>query len=182
MKKLAHIMLGGGSGFCVLVLLLAAMDIRFNPSPSLPLGLYRWERLLAEEARLLERGNIVIFCPDSAASALALRRGYLKRGPCPHGSVPLGKPVVATAGDTVEVTPDGVWVNSILVEKSIPLEVDRKGRPLPVRLNLFVLSESEYFVFSTRVAGSFDSRYYGPVRAQQIVARAKPVWVLNKAE
>lgn len=158
---------------CLAVLVLAAFGIRFNVSPSLPVGFYQWHKLTAEEAANLQPSDIVIFCPDEATSRLALERGYLKRGPCPHGSVPMGKPILAVAGEIVEVRPEGVYLNGELIPKSEPREVDSKGREMAIRYGTFEVREGEYFVLATRVAGSLDGRYYGPISAGQIVARAE---------
>ena len=175
MRRFSIVLFWGGSLSLAAVLLLASIGIRFNSSVSLPVGFYRWSGATGE----LKRGDIIIFCPEEVFTVLALERGYLKRGPCPFGSAPLGKPVLGAVGDTIRVDSSGVFLNGTLITGSKPLEKDSQGRPLPVLNALgsnFMLGAGEYFVLSARVPGSFDSRYYGPVGTDQIIARAKPIW------
>ena len=50
-------------------------------------------------------------CVSADAAAVARARGYLLPGPCPGGVQPVLKPVVAVAGDIVELGPETVVVN-----------------------------------------------------------------------
>jgi conjugative transfer signal peptidase TraF len=111
------------------VALLAAgrlAGLRLNLTGSLPVGLY-----LASGAAP-SRDAIVLTCLPPDVAAFARERGYVPRGGgCLGGVLPLGKPIVAIAGDTVAVTPSGLLVNGRPVRNSAPLAVDRLGRPLP---------------------------------------------------
>jgi type IV secretory pathway protease TraF len=73
--------------------------LRFNLSPSLPRGVY----LLTPLRRAPRPGDLVLACPPEPAAALARRRGYLDPGPCPGGTRPLGKLVLAAAGDRLDL-------------------------------------------------------------------------------
>src|SRR5262249_16073610 len=86
--------------------------IRFNLSPSLPAGLYISTKA---PARLIE------FCPAEPYAALAIQRGYRDDGACPDGAMPLLKPIVAEAGDAVDVSVIGIAVNGSLLRNSAPL-------------------------------------------------------------
>src|SRR5580704_13179213 len=77
-------------------LIAGAVGIRINTSTSLPLGLYKETTELS--APLIE------FCPQEPYGSFAAGRGYRSPGSCPDGAAPLMKPVVAKAGDTVDVS------------------------------------------------------------------------------
>ena len=73
--------------------------LRINSSPSLAVGLY----LVTADSD----ANLVVFCPSEPFAELARARGYRDPGSCPDGGAPLLKPVVARAGDHVEVSSKG---------------------------------------------------------------------------
>src|SRR6266581_8127695 len=99
--------------------------LRLNLTGSLPAGLYVTSRSAPV------RGALVLACLPAKVAAFAHARGYVPRGgECPNGVAPIGKPVAAIAGDTIAVTPAGVFVNGAAVPNSRALATDRKGRPL----------------------------------------------------
>ena len=57
------------------------LGLRFNPSPSLPLGIYT----------TTDRpdANLVEFCPAQPFARIATERGYRSQGACPDGGAPL---------------------------------------------------------------------------------------------
>ena len=74
--------------------------------------------------RVLHRiGETVWSCRVLSLRSLSARfaaiRGYRIEGTCPDGATPLMKPVVAGSGDTVDVSADGISVNSRLVPKHL---------------------------------------------------------------
>lgn len=70
--------------------------LRLNFTPSAPVGLWRVIDMPDE----LRRGVIVSVCPPTAAVVdHMLDGGFLARGSCPAGSMPLLKPIAAIAGD-----------------------------------------------------------------------------------
>src|SRR5213594_1750166 len=85
------------------------LGLHVNLSPSAPRGLYR------AVAGTPTRGAWVAACVSPEAAALGRARGYLGAGPCIGGVQPVVKPVVALAGDVVELRPrlstlaDAVW-------------------------------------------------------------------------
>ena len=54
---------------------------------------------------------------------------------------------------------------------------DPRGRALPQWNGCRRLRPAEYFVYSDRIPNSFDSRYFGPVRASGVLGVAHPVWL-----
>jgi conjugative transfer signal peptidase TraF len=98
------------------------LGVRFNTSPSLPLGLY---------VTTTDRSaSLVEFCPAEPFATFAIARGYRDPGACPDGAPPLLKPIVASAGDTVELSAVGISVNGVPLRNTAPLARDSAGRPL----------------------------------------------------
>lgn len=153
------------TGICIVF---QAAGIRLNTSASLPIGLYR---ATADKA-----ARLIAFCPTGLAASLSASRGYRGRGNCPDGAEPLLKPIVAVAGDVVEVSPQGVAVNGRLLSNSAPRAFDTKRRPLPHwPFGDYRVAPGTVWVISSYNARSFDSRYFGPVSTSAIRARLQPV-------
>lgn len=157
------------------VALLAAgwlTGLRLNLTGSLPVGLYLASRAVPS------RGAIVLACLPPRVAAFARNRGYVPRGGgCPGDVLPVGKPVVAVAGDTVTVTSSGLSVNGMPVPNSQPRATDRKRRPLPrLAFGRYVVRTGSLWLVSSYSRFSFDSRYFGPVKAGQVRACIRRLW------
>ena len=144
-----------------------AAGLRLNLTDSIPSGLYR-QRAPAPAA--LRRGAIVLACLPLDVAEFARTRGYLPRGSCPGGTMPVGKIVVATAGDTVTVCDSGIRINGALLARSVSLRWDHSHRPLP-RLDpgRHIMARGTIWLGSLSTAG-FDSRYFGAVRSASVLA------------
>jgi conjugative transfer signal peptidase TraF len=140
--------------------------LRINTSPSLPVGLY--------VATTDSSAILVEFCPAEPFAALSLVRAYRSPGTCRDGGAPLLKPVVAKAGDLVELSGRGISVNGLLLPNTAPLSKDTKGRPLePWHFGRFLVAPGTVWVASSYHSRSFDSRYFGPVDTTAIGHRMK---------
>ncbi|PSS59977.1 conjugative transfer signal peptidase TraF [Ensifer sp. NM-2] len=142
---------------------------RINLTPSEPLGLWRIVKL--DRAAVV--GDLVFICPPrSAAMQEARSRGYLRSGLCRGGIAPLIKTVIAVAGQRVAV---GVSVNvdGHPVAHSALQHRDGQGRPM-AGFSGGVLPAGSVFLHSP-FAGSYDSRYFGPVPASGILGLAREV-------
>jgi type IV secretory pathway protease TraF len=53
---------------------------------------------------------------------------------------------------------------------------DDTGTPLPVWRGCRSLGQGEFFMLSDYAANSFDSRYFGPIRADEIVGVYKSIF------
>lgn len=143
------------------------LGVRLNVSPSLPVGVY----VASDDGRLVE------FCPAEPFASMAITRGYRAQGACPDGGTPLLKPVIATAGDMVDVLADGIVVNGVRVPNTAPLPADTKHRPLTHwPFGRYAVSAGMVWVASSYNDRSFDSRYFGPVSVAAIRNRARPVF------
>src|SRR4051794_9099633 len=100
----------GGAAIVLLVVAHAFASwagILINTTPSMPLGLY----ITSSDGGAASAA----FCPPEPYGTFAIRRGYRTAGKCADGAKPLMKPIVAVAGDTVELSPDGIRVNGTQV-------------------------------------------------------------------
>jgi conjugative transfer signal peptidase TraF len=154
---------------------LSTLGLRINTSASLPLGLYR----LSDRPPV--RSSLVLACPPPAASRLARTRGYLPAGACPGGVQPLGKMVLAMAGDTVEVSARGLVVDGLAIPASRPSAADSAGRPLrSLPLGVYRLSSGELWLYAPHPR-SFDSRYFGPLPSTRLLGTLEPLWTGRSA-
>ena len=134
----------------------------WNASASAPVGLY-W---VSEAAPA--RGDLVLAALPPDPRRLAADRGYLPDG------VPLVKRLAAGPGDVVCAAGDRVFVNGRHVARR--REHDSLGRALPHWTGCHRLAAGEVFLLMTGVSGSFDGRYFGPVRGERILGRLVPLW------
>ena len=156
---------GGGAVLAGLVILASVSTARpvllFNPTPSEPLGLYLVSLAPASA------GQIAAFRTPPAAFPYAdLRLAYLHR-------TPMLKAIVAVAGDDVCTLGGRLRINGR--DRASITQRDRRGVTLPHWLGCRRLVGGEVFVFSDRVPNSFDSRYFGPVRAAAMIGVYRPL-------
>lgn len=154
------------------ILMLAAFygsGFRFNLTPSYPIGLWRVEVL----DRPLTDGDLVFICPpETTAFALALKRGYVRRGLCPGWLSPLIKTVVGLPGQHIEID-DIVMIDGRVLPHSNARAADAQGRALPSYTGGLV--PSGHLFLHSSFAGSYDSRYFGPIPAAGLLGLARPV-------
>jgi conjugative transfer signal peptidase TraF len=164
---------------CVLTAAALHVGLRLNLTPSLPMGVYQ-----ATDGQVVT-GAVVVACLPDAVAGLAAERGYVARGrprdagrTCPGGLEPIGKLVLAVAGDTVEVREAGLRVNGREVPRSGRFPRDAEGRPVPrVSAGVHVVRAGDLWLLASVHRRSFDSRYFGPVPADNVLSVVAPVWV-----
>ena len=135
----------------------------WNPSNSIPIGLYR----VQPATRLTVTELVAVQPPDLLAAFLDLN-GYLPIG------VPMLKRVLALPGQTVcrnglKIAVDGIDVGEVH-------ERDAKGRPLPVWHGCRIIADGDIFVMNWQSPDSLDGRYFGPLPASAVIGKAVPVW------
>lgn len=135
----------------------------YNPSDSVPRGWYH-----IRPADSLQVGSIVLARLPAPAAALAAQRGYLPSG------IPLLKRVAATAPQRVCVDMTTVRIDDVPV--AAVMRADGRGRPLSAWQQCRRLAHGELFLMSNTHSASFDSRYFGPVRASNVIGSAQPMW------
>lgn len=143
-------------------LIFFTMGLRLNLTSSMPLGIYKIVK------KKIEIGDTVLFCmSDPRYREMIIARDYIPYGKCAGGYAPLLKEVIALEGTRYSVTEEGMFLNNALVPESRPLQVDRKGRPM-FWTKSGKVGKDEILVFSS-LANSLDSRYFGPVKAKDII-------------
>src|SRR5437773_589888 len=137
-----------------LIAAILGLGLHVNLSPSAPRGLYR------AITGTPNRGTWVAACVSPDAAALGRARGYLGAGPCVGGVQPVIKPVVALAGDVVELGLEAVIVNGQRLPHSSSADADSLGLSLSHSVRgRHVVGADEFWLVSTRVPNSWDSRY-----------------------
>lgn len=162
----------------LLVLALAAavplLRLHFFHTPSAPIGLWR-----ADPAAGPRVGDVVQFCMRADQALQTTGRPYAggpAGGPCPHDTWALAKPVLAGPGDTVVHTAAAISVNGRAQPLSATRSRDSRGLELPVAsFGTLVLGPGEYWMHSPYADGSFDSRYLGVVRREQMRGSLRPI-------
>jgi len=149
-----------------------ALGLRVNTTRSLPMGIYA----VTNDAFC----ELIEYCPEGNAAKESKNRGYRNAGSCPDGAEPLIKPVVAREGDVVEFSLRGISVNGNLLKNTAPLPLDGAGRPLiHWNFGVYRVASGEAWVASIYNYGSYDSRYFGPVRISSIHNRLRPIWTIH---
>lgn len=169
-RKMSTVVVAGSGSLFASFAITGTAGIRINSTPSLPVGLY----IKADaSSRLAE------FCPVGLSAWLAANRGYRTAGDCPDGASALLKPIIARAGDVVELTAAGLFVNARSIPNTAPLSMDTKHRAMEhFPYGRYVVAQDEVWVASSYNARSFDSRYYGPVPIYRIREHLRPLLTL----
>lgn len=128
----------------------------YNKSESAPVGWYR----LSPKERPKRDAIVAAFAPDKARN-MAATRDYLP------SHVPLIKTVWATAGD--RVCSSGGVIQAPNRPDIHARAQNGLGRIMPGWRGCITLSEHQYFLVSTHVQNSWDSRYFGPVEKDNIL-------------
>lgn len=166
--------LAGASGLLVTAVVTWFAGVRVNLSASMPIGLYRVSRGPPV------KGVMVLACLPGEVAVFARSRGYVPNGHCPGGTAPIGKVVLAAAGDSVEVTGEGLLVNGHLVRNTKPLAVDGAGQSLRrFPDGTYVVGQDEVWLYSSYSKRSFDSRYFGPLPLSCVLSRVLPLWTVD---
>ena len=143
-----------------------AAHVVYNLSDSVPVGWYRIEPA-DSLPRPLSVGSIVLVRLPTDAAALAAQRGYLP------SHIPLLKRVGAVAPQHVCIVGGVVRIDGVPV--AAVLTADRMGRSRSSWPQCRPLADGELFLLSVTNSASFDSRYFGPIRASAVIGAAQPI-------
>jgi conjugative transfer signal peptidase TraF len=140
-----------------------AIHVVYNASGSVPRG---WYRIVPVHEFAVE--NIVLADLPNHVAELAGERGYLPAG------VPILKRIGAASPQQVCIRRGEVRVDGVTV--AVARTFDGVGRPLFAWSQCRRLDEGELFLLSATHHASFDSRYFGPIRADAVLGSARPLW------
>ncbi|MFK4485050.1 conjugative transfer signal peptidase TraF [Bradyrhizobium sp. USDA 336] len=147
--------------------------LRINLTPSYPRGLWRIKTL----DRAAAAGDLVFICPpDTAEFERAFARGYIRRGLCAGGLSPLIKTIAAIGGQQVDVA-EQVSIDGRPLPDSDVRPTDAAGRPL-MPFAGGVIPAGDLYLHSD-FAGSYDSRYFGPIPSSGVLGLARPVFTFG---
>jgi conjugative transfer signal peptidase TraF len=163
------------SGLIILLITLAfkISKLQLNVSTSMPIGFYR-----TIQSSTLNHDHIVAACLPNHIGNEALQRGYLSKGKCANGAIPVIKQVIAIPGDDVILTIDGITVNGhfyLAPHRS----VDHNNLPIKQFVTMGQYSNTTgYWLYGVHAPlDSWDSRYFGAVAQQHIINIVRPVLV-----
>jgi conjugative transfer signal peptidase TraF len=138
----------------------------YNQTDSVPRGWYRIGSF--DNAASLHVGSIVLTRLPPDVAAFAGQRGYLPNG------VPILKRVGAVAPQSVCIRKQLVHIDGELLATA--RTHDGAHRPLQAWLQCRPLAKGELFLLSDTNPASFDSRYFGPIAASDVLGIARPLW------
>lgn len=152
----------------------------FNYSGSMPYGLYKTKKILPGN---IERGMDVLVCLPDQAITEGFKRGYLHKDKrCANGAEPLIKKIIAISGDHIAVNDQAIIVSSDGDSQryAAPRQTDSlSGQPVKNWLTKknFHLKQQVWVYGAYHSDYSWDSRYYGPIPNDYVLAQLVPVWV-----
>ena len=145
----------------VFTLLPSIFNLWINISSSIPYGVYK------RVDKYPQKEDYILFCLEDELAKVSVERRYTTTGYCSFQSAPIGKKVVAAQGDLVKISKDGIEVNGKLLSNTRPSTYDLLERKMPEYSMYRYLDNNEFIVASTK-ENSYDSRYFGIVRGEQI--------------
>lgn len=158
----------------LLIFLMAAILIRLfgviiNITPSMKEGIYF--RKFGE----VKSGDIVAACLSDPYKEIGLSNHYIQNSARCGGADPVIKKVIAVPGDNVILMKDYIFVNNVRYPFKT-FYVDSKNRKLIVYPRGKYLRTNGYWLVGTDSEKSWDSRYFGPVKKEQILFKLKAFW------
>lgn len=158
--------------FLLNCILLSIPHIKFNYTPSMPIGFYQ-----RVDATKIKRGDLVSVCLTKRIAAVALQRGYLRAGSCPSRVIPVFKQVIAAPGDIVILTNSNIIVNGFeYAAPFMPTDHNKKTLQKFISNGLYQPSYGYWIYGVNDSIKSWDSRYYGPVNRREIIDVYKPLF------
>lgn len=134
---------------------------------SMPLGVY-WRI-----DGVPKRGAYAATCLPRDITIYGIAHGYLVKGSCETGSVPVLKMVAGVPGDRFMIRNGRLWMNGVSYRIR---DKDSSDRLLKLFYpgKMGIIDRGKYMLMSDFVSNSWDSRYWGPVT---IAFLLKPIWI-----
>lgn len=145
----------------------------FNATKSLPRGFY------LKVKKTLNKNSIVVFCPPyNDFLKFAKKKGYWQNLNKSCGYTPkYMKKIIGVPGDNITITLQGVFANNIKIKNSEPVLKILSDKIFKNYEKEIQLKNDEYFLMSDSNQHSFDSRYFGSIKKNQIKNEVKPILV-----
>jgi len=153
-----------------LLALMGAFHMRFNVTPSMPIGFYYQ---VAQPGKL-QRGQTVEVCLPKTIGEQGLSRGYLNRGSCEGRFEPVIKELIAVPGDDVQLTQEGILVNQVFYYAPF-IQFDMNGKPMSAYPIKKIKNTDQYWLYGANDPEySWDSRFYGGINRENIQGVIRP--------
>jgi conjugative transfer signal peptidase TraF len=116
----------------------------------------------------IKKGDYVVLNNNiNEYTKLAVKRGYLSENEI------FLKEIAGVSGDTIRIEKNIVFVNDRLIGPLI--YKDHKNQPMHIMVKPGIIPEKHYFLASTRISNSYDSRYFGLIAHEQISSKVVPI-------
>lgn len=145
--------------------------ITINLTPSYPVGIYLNKNITTG----ISRNKYYTFCPAyNEYMKFAEQHGFWMNIDKSCGdTIKYLKKALGVPGDKVFISTDGVYINDNLIPNTELVLKD----PLFKKDISFNLKDNEYFMLSDYNKYSYDSRYFGIIRKDQILKEVIPLIV-----
>ena len=158
----------------MLLVLMGIFHMRFNVTPSMPIGFY----YQVSHPGVLKRGQTVEVCLPKVIGEEGLQRGYLNKGSCEGGFEPVIKELIAIPGDGIKINHEGILVNKFFYRAPF-IKFDMNGQPMisyPIKA---IKSTNQYWLYGANDPEySWDSRFYGGVDRENIQGVIRPFFTI----
>lgn len=132
-----------------------------NVTPSLPLGIYKLEKV-----KDLKKGDVVLFDINKEEKEMMFERGYI-----PYKKTKLLKTVGALEDNKINIVDNILYIDEENYGRI--LDKDLENRKLP---SIDIKVEKGNFLALTKKNLSYDSRYFGQVSLDKIEKKARLVY------
>ncbi len=159
-------------GLVLTTMKVLSKQITFNYTISEPVGYY----FVIQLNNYLVQDKVLV-CVVSSKHLSSMHKLGLpyQKLECPNDAPYLLKTIVAKEGDKVEISKSGVLINGELFKSSKAFLTDKGINLYPMSLQKFILAKDEFFVLGDTL-NSYDSRYFGIIRKNQVYGKAILVW------
>lgn len=161
--------------FMSVILYAVIFRITFNPSISEPRGYY-----FMYSSKNYKKGDIVLICLEEYKYIEILHKFRLPfdNNNCGMKTPYLLKTIVASDGDVIVNNKNGLVINGIQQRNSIALDNYNRINLYPLKKRRFKLQINQFFVLGN-TPHSYDSRYFGIIKKEQIQSKAYLIWAKN---
>jgi signal peptidase I len=105
-----------------------------------------------------ERGDIIVFkFPEDE------KKDFIKR-------------VIGLPGETIELRNKVVYINGTAIDEPYTIHTKYATQPLHDNYGPYMVPEGQFFVMGDNREGSYDSRWWGPVKREKIVGKALVIY------
>ncbi len=143
---------------------------RFNTTSSAPVGIWKISERNPSDVGV---GQYVLICPPvhDVLSSL-IKQGRMFKGHCDSGTVPFIKTVAAQGSGRFRVGDDGVYIDDRLIPQTAPYPWENLKAAPPANID-----SGEFVAIQTMHVGSIDSRYFGPLKVDNVIGVIEPIWI-----